>query len=137
MIASAFAAFFTGVTEPLEFAFMFVAPVLYLIHAVLTGVSVFIAASMHWIAGFGFSAGLVDLVLSTRNPLAVNWYMLLLQGLVFSSLYYFVFRTLIVKLNLNRITSYNVCYTKLLRWSCCWSRRPPRCSPCDSIVPAP
>jgi len=61
---------------------------------------VFIAASMHWIAGFGFSAGLVDLVLSTRNPLAVNWYMLLLQGLVFSSLYYFVFRTLIVKLNL-------------------------------------
>ena len=46
MIAAAFASFFTGVTEPLEFSFMFVAPVLYVIHAVLTGISVFIAASM-------------------------------------------------------------------------------------------
>jgi N-acetylglucosamine PTS system EIICBA or EIICB component len=100
MIAAAFAAFFTGVTEPLEFSFMFVAPVLYVIHAVLTGISVFIAASMHWIAGFGFSAGLVDMVLSSRNPLAVNWYMLLLQGLVFFGIYYSVFRLVIVKLNL-------------------------------------
>src|SRR5690606_20777411 len=49
MIAAAFAAFFTGVTEPLEFSFMFVAPVLYVIHALLTGISVFIAAPMHWI----------------------------------------------------------------------------------------
>jgi PTS system N-acetylglucosamine-specific IIC component len=65
------------VTEPLEFSFMFVAPVLYVIHAFLTGVSVFIAASMHWMAGFGFSAGLVDMVLSSRNPLATNWYMLI------------------------------------------------------------
>ncbi|MCT9872604.1 PTS transporter subunit EIIC, partial [Paenarthrobacter aurescens] len=61
MLAAAFAAFFTGITEPLDFSFMFVAPVLYVIHAVLTGISVFIAASMHWIAGFGFSAGLVDM----------------------------------------------------------------------------
>lgn len=79
MMAGAFAAFFTGITEPLEFSFMFVAPVLYVIHAVLTGISVFIAASMQWIAGFGFSAGLVDMVLSSRNPLAVHWYMLILQ----------------------------------------------------------
>ncbi|MFZ1299663.1 MAG: PTS transporter subunit EIIC, partial [Leptotrichiaceae bacterium] len=50
MGAAAFASFFTGVTEPIEFAFMFVAPVLYLLHAVLTGISLFIAASMHWIA---------------------------------------------------------------------------------------
>lgn len=70
MMAAAFAAFFTGITEQLEFSFMFVAPVLYVLHAVLTGISVFIAASMHWIAGFGFSAGLVDMALSSRNPLA-------------------------------------------------------------------
>lgn len=100
MLAAAFAAFFTGITEPLEFSFMFVAPVLYVIHAVLTGISVFIAASMQWIAGFGFSAGLVDMVLSSRNPLAVHWWMLIPQGLVFFVLYYVVFRFTIRKFNL-------------------------------------
>lgn len=100
MIAAGFASFFTGVTEPLEFSFMFLAPALYVLHAFLTGVSVFIAASMQWIAGFGFSAGLVDLVLSSRNPLAVNWYMLVIQGLVFFGVYYAVFRTVIVKFGL-------------------------------------
>ena len=100
MLAGAFAAFFTGITEPLEFSFMFVAPVLYFLHAVLTGISVFIAASMHWIAGFGFSAGLVDMVLSSRNPLATQWYMLIPQGLVFFAIYYVVFRFTIQKFNL-------------------------------------
>lgn len=100
MIAAGFASFFTGVTEPLEFSFMFLAPFLYVLHAVLTGVSVFIAASMQWIAGFGFSAGLVDMFLSSRNPLAVQWYMLIAQGLVFFVIYYVVFRTVIVKFGL-------------------------------------
>ena len=100
MFAAALSSFFTGITEPLEFAFMFVAPVLYLVHAILTGLSVFIAASMQWISGFGFSAGLVDLVLSSRNPLAVQWYMLILQGLVFAVIYYVVFRLVINTLNL-------------------------------------
>ncbi|WP_300178220.1 N-acetylglucosamine-specific PTS transporter subunit IIBC [uncultured Aliivibrio sp.] len=100
MIAAGFASFFTGVTEPLEFSFMFLAPALYVVHAALTGISVFIAASMQWIAGFGFSAGLVDMVLSTRNPLAVNWYMLIIQGIVFFAIYYFVFRAVIIKFNL-------------------------------------
>lgn len=100
MIAAAFAAFFTGITEPLEFSFMFVAPVLYVIHALLTGISVFIAAHMHWISGFGFSAGLVDMALSSRNPLAVQWYMLIAQGLVFFVLYYAIFRFVIVKFNM-------------------------------------
>lgn len=100
MVAAGFASFFTGVTEPLEFAFMFVAPLLYFMHALLTGISVFLAAQMHWIAGFGFSAGLVDMVLSARNPLAVNWYMLLLQGLVFFAIYYFSFSFVIRAFNL-------------------------------------
>ncbi|QTF09360.1 PTS transporter subunit EIIC [Brenneria izadpanahii] len=100
MLAAAVAAFFTGITEPLEFSFMFVAPVLYFLHAVMTGISVFIAASMHWIAGFGFSAGLVDMVLSSRNPLATHWYMLIPQGLVFSVVYYCVFRFTITRFNL-------------------------------------
>ena len=100
MLAAGFASFFTGVTEPIEFAFMFVAPALYLVHAVLTGISVFIAASMHWMAGFGFSAGFIDLVLSTRNPLAQGWYMLIIQGLVFFVIYYVVFKFAIEKFNL-------------------------------------
>ncbi len=100
MLAGAFASFFTGITEPLEFSFMFVAPVLYVIHAVLTGISVFIAASMQWISGFGFSAGLVDMMLWVRNPLATHWYMLIPQGLVFFVIYYVVFRFTISKFNL-------------------------------------
>ncbi|MDU1910384.1 N-acetylglucosamine-specific PTS transporter subunit IIBC [Fusobacterium sp.] len=100
MLAAGFASFFTGVTEPIEFAFMFVAPGLYLLHALLTGISVFIAASMHWMAGFGFSAGFIDLVLSTRNPLAQGWYMLIIQGLVFFVIYYVVFKFAIEKFNL-------------------------------------
>ncbi len=100
MMAAGFATFFTGVTEPIEFAFMFLAPGLYLIHALLTGVSLFIAASMHWVAGFGFSAGLVDFILSSRLPLANMPYMLIIQGLVFMAIYYFVFTFAIVKWNL-------------------------------------
>ena len=100
MMAGAFAAFFTGITEPLEFSFMFVAPVLYVIHAILTGISVYIAASMQWIAGFGFSAGLVDMFFSARNPLATHWYMLIPQGLVFFAIYYVIFRFTITKFNL-------------------------------------
>ncbi|MCS5421505.1 MULTISPECIES: N-acetylglucosamine-specific PTS transporter subunit IIBC [Psychrilyobacter] len=100
MIAAGFATFFTGVTEPLEFAFMFLAPGLYLIHALLTGVSLFIAATMHWTAGFGFSAGLVDFILSSRLPLADKPYMLIVQGLVFMAIYYLVFTFAITKWNL-------------------------------------
>ncbi|WP_087022255.1 N-acetylglucosamine-specific PTS transporter subunit IIBC [Thaumasiovibrio subtropicus] len=100
MLAAAMASFFTGITEPLEFSFMFTAPLLYVIHAVLTGISLYIAASMEWMAGFGFSAGFVDMVLSTQNPLAVKWYMLIVQGVVFFAIYYFMFRFAIVKFNL-------------------------------------
>ncbi|AGH82165.1 PTS system N-acetylglucosamine-specific transporter subunit IIBC [Psychromonas sp. CNPT3] len=100
MLAAGLASFFTGVTEPLEFSFMFTAPLLYVIHAILTGISVFFAASMQWMAGFGFSAGLVDMVLSSRNPLAKEWYMLIVQGIVFFALYYFIFVAVIKGLNL-------------------------------------
>lgn len=100
MLAAGFASFFTGVTEPLEFSFMFLAPALYVVHAALTGISLTIAALFHWTAGFGFSAGFVDYFLSLRIPLANQPFMLLLQGLVFAVIYYFLFRFLIVKFNL-------------------------------------
>ncbi|QFK72761.1 PTS glucose transporter subunit IIBC [Pradoshia sp. D12] len=101
MLAAGFAAFFTGVTEPLEFAFMFAAPLLYLVHAVLTGISLAVAATFHWTAGFGFSAGFIDFALSFKLPLANQPYMLIVQGLIFAVIYYFLFRFIIVKFNLN------------------------------------
>ncbi len=58
------------------------------------------APTFQWTAGFGFSAGLVDFVLSSRLPLANQPYMLLVQGLVFGAIYYVIFRFMIVKLNL-------------------------------------
>ena len=100
MLAAGFASFFTGVTEPIEFAFMFLAPMLYLVHAILTGLSLAIAAAFHWTAGFGFSAGLVDFVLSFKIPIANKPYMLIVEGLVFAIIYYFLFRYIIVKFNL-------------------------------------
>lgn len=100
MLAAGFASFFTGVTEPLEFAFMFVAPLLYFFHALLTGISMAVAATFKWTAGFGFSAGFVDWLLSLKIPIANQPYMLIVQGLVFGVIYYFVFRTLILKFNL-------------------------------------
>ena len=100
LMAAAFSSFFTGVTEPMEFAFVFLAPGLYLVHAILTGISVFLAAQFQWIAGFGFSAGLIDYILSLRMPLAVNILMLLPLGLVMAVIYYFLFRFLIVKFDL-------------------------------------
>ncbi|QOR46693.1 PTS transporter subunit EIIC [Trueperella pecoris] len=100
MIAGALASFFTGVTEPLEFAFMFVAPLLYLVHALLTGLSLFLAATFHWTAGFGFSAGFVDMFLSSRNPLANQWYMLIVLGVIYFVVYFGIFYFLVGALNL-------------------------------------
>lgn len=100
MLAGAFAAFFTGVTEPLEFSFMFVAWPLYLLHAVFMGLSLAFAAFMHWTAGFAFSAGLVDFILSLKNPIANHPLMLIVQGLVMAVIYYFGFDFAIKKFHL-------------------------------------
>lgn len=100
MMAAAFASFFTGVTEPIEFSFMFTAPILYLVHAVLTGISLFICATFEWLAGFGFSAGLVDLILSMKVVYATNWWMLIVLGIGYFFVYYFLFKFMILKFNL-------------------------------------
>ena len=97
MFAGALASFLTGVTEPLEFAFMFAAPQLYFIHALLTGISVFVAAKLQAYAGFGFSAGLIDFFLSSQNPMRNNMLLLVIMGIAFFAIYYFIFRTLIDK----------------------------------------
>src|ERR1700756_899795 len=98
--AAALTAFLTGVTEPLEFAFMFVAFPLYVIHAVLTGLSLAIAYLLDIHLGFSFSAGLADLLLYGTAPAAKNIPYLILMGVGFFAVYYFLFRFAITRWNM-------------------------------------
>ena len=98
--AAGLTAFLTGVTEPLEFAFMFVALPLYIIHAVLTGLSLAIAYALDIHLGFSFSAGLIDLLLYGTAPAAKNIPLLLVMGVVFFVVYYLLFRFAITKWNM-------------------------------------
>jgi PTS system N-acetylglucosamine-specific IIC component len=93
--AAGLTAFLTGVTEPLEFAFMFVAFPLYVVHAVLTGLSLAIAYLLDIHLGFSFSAGLIDLLLYGTAPAAKNVPLLIVMGVVFFAVYYFLFRFVI------------------------------------------
>ncbi|MGB8452210.1 MAG: N-acetylglucosamine-specific PTS transporter subunit IIBC [Anaerocolumna sp.] len=95
LVSAALCSFLTGVTEPLEFSFMFLAPVLYVVHALLTGISAVIVALLPVRAGFNFSAGLIDLILSLKSPMALNPLLLLPIGAGFSVIYYVVFRLVI------------------------------------------
>lgn len=97
LLGIAFTSFLTGITEPIEFLFMFLAPVLYGIHAVLTGIAGAVTYALNMKLGFGFSAGFIDYALNfsksnTSNPLG-----LALVGLVFAVIYYFVFLLYIKK----------------------------------------
>ncbi|MEU4359595.1 PTS transporter subunit EIIC [Streptomyces virginiae] len=98
MVSLALTSFVTGVTEPIEFSFMFIAPVLYAIHAVLTALSMAITWALGVHAGFTFSAGLIDLGLGWSK--ATNPWMIIPIGLVFGAVYYFGFRFAITKFNL-------------------------------------
>ena len=98
--AAGLTAFLTGVTEPLEFSFMFVAFPLYVIHALLTGLSLAIAYLLDIHLGFSFSAGLIDLLLYGTAPAAKNIPLLVGMGVVFFVLYYVMFRFAIVKWNM-------------------------------------
>ena len=98
--AAALTAFLTGVTEPLEFAFMFVAFPLYVVHAVLTGLSLAIAYLLDIHLGFSFSAGLIDLLLYGTAPAAKNIPLLILMGVVFFVVYFLLFRFAITKWNM-------------------------------------
>ncbi|EPJ9322486.1 PTS N-acetyl glucosamine transporter subunit IIABC [Klebsiella pneumoniae] len=101
LLSVAITAFLTWVTEPLEFLFMFLAPLLYLLHAVLTGISLFIATALGIHAGFSFSAGAIDYVLMYSLPAASkNVWMLLVMGVVFFFVYFLLFSAVIRMFNL-------------------------------------
>ncbi|MCB4752615.1 MAG: PTS transporter subunit EIIC [Sulfurovum sp.] len=84
----AFTSFLTGITEPLEFLFLFVAPVLFVIHALLTGLALAIAQGLNIHAGFGFSAGLIDYLINYK--LATHPLRLVMLGLAFTPIYFIV-----------------------------------------------
>lgn len=100
LLAASISAFFTGVTEPLEFSFMFLAPGLYLVHAILSGISAVVCTLLPVRCGFNFSAGFVDWFLSFKAPMAENPLYIIPIGLVFAVIYYVVFRFAITKFNL-------------------------------------
>nr|WP_245634576.1 PTS transporter subunit EIIC [Janibacter limosus] len=98
MGSTALTAFLTGVTEPLEFAFMFVAWPLYIIHALLTGSSLALVNALGIKDGFGFSAGLFDFVLNFN--IATKPLLLIVIGLGYAVVYYVLFRFVIRRWNL-------------------------------------
>ncbi|MFE1776327.1 PTS transporter subunit EIIC [Streptomyces sp. NPDC059008] len=98
MLSVGLTSFVTGVTEPIEYAFMFVAPALYVLHAVLTGVSMAVSWALGVHDSFSFSAGLIDYVINWG--LATKPWLLILIGLCFAAVYYAVFRFVITKFDL-------------------------------------
>ena len=98
LFSVAFCSFLTGITEPLEFMFVFLAPALYAMHAVFTGLSLVVANMFGTLHGFGFSAGLIDFVLN--YGLATKPLLLFAIGLGFGALYFFTFSFAIRAFNL-------------------------------------
>ena len=98
MISAALTSFLTGITEPIEFAFMFVAPLLYVLHAVLAGIAYFLCILLGIKHGMTFSHGFIDYVLLFPKSTHAGW--LLVIGPVWALLYYGAFRWVIVKFNL-------------------------------------
>ncbi|MGY5131963.1 PTS transporter subunit EIIC [Streptomyces nigrescens] len=99
MLSVGLTSFVTGVTEPIEYSFMFVAPVLYAIHAVLTGVSMALSWALGVHDSFSFSAGLIDYVINWG--LATKPWLIIPIGLCFAAVYYALFRFVITKFNLS------------------------------------
>lgn len=98
--AAALSAFVCGVTEPFEFAFMFLAPVLYVVYALLYGIFAAVTVALGFRAGFSFSAGLTDLVFSASLPAAAKTLLIIPLGLAALVIFYLVFRVMITALNL-------------------------------------
>ncbi|MFI6293004.1 PTS transporter subunit EIIC [Nonomuraea sp. NPDC050790] len=100
MVGGALTAFVTGITEPVEFAFIFVAPLLFVAHALLTGASMALMAALDTRLGFNFSAGLFDMLLNASKSNTWGLGLIILIGLAYFALYYVLFSFLIRRLNI-------------------------------------
>ncbi len=104
LLAAAVTSFLTGITEPLEFTFLFVAPVLYVVHCVLAGLSFMLMDILNVFIGMTFSGGVIDFSLFGLLPagagVPTNWIWVLVVGAIYAVVYYFVFYFMITKMNL-------------------------------------
>ncbi|MCP6683185.1 glucose-specific PTS transporter subunit IIBC [Bacillus nakamurai] len=100
MGSAALTSFLTGITEPLEFSFLFVAPILFAIHCVFAGLSFMVMQLLHVKIGMTFSGGLIDYFLFGILPNRTAWWLVIPVGLGFAVIYYFGFRFAIRKFNL-------------------------------------
>ncbi|MGL4712186.1 MAG: PTS glucose transporter subunit IIBC [Shewanella sp.] len=98
MISAALTAFLTGITEPIEFAFLFAAPLLYVVHALMAGLAYVLVNFLGVVHGTSFSHGLIDFLVLSNNSQQIG--LLVLLGLIYAVLYYVVFRFLILKFDL-------------------------------------
>ena len=102
--AAAFTSMLTGITEPIEFTFLFVAPILFVVHAVLAGLSFMLMGMLNVFIGMTFSGGLIDFSLFGLLPagagVQTNWHWVIIIGIIYFILYYLIFSFLIKKLNL-------------------------------------
>ncbi|QJC36392.1 PTS glucose transporter subunit IIBC [Enterobacteriaceae endosymbiont of Donacia simplex] len=98
MLSAALTSFFTGITEPIEFSFMYVAPLLYIIHIILSGLSFPICIVLGMRNGTSFSHGLIDFIILSGNGSKIWLFPII--GFVYLILYYYIFKIIIIKLNL-------------------------------------
>jgi PTS system N-acetylglucosamine-specific IIC component len=100
LLSVAFTAFLTGITEPIEFMFMFLAPALYLVHAILMGVSLVLSSMLDIHLAFSFSSGFIDYLINFNAPAAKNAWMVIPLGLGLAVVYFVTFVTVIRVFNL-------------------------------------
>lgn len=98
MASAALTSFLTGITEPIEFSFLFAAPLLYAVHAVLAGLAFVITNSLGMVHGTSFSHGLIDFLVLSANAQKLTYFIVI--GLLYAATYYIIFRVLITALNL-------------------------------------
>ncbi len=98
--SAALTSFLTGITEPIEFSFLFLSPILFLLHAILDGLSFVLMTFLQVNIGYTFSGGAIDFFLFGILPGREQWWLAILVGLVFAVIYYFLFRFMISKFNL-------------------------------------
>lgn len=99
VMAGALTSFTTGITEPLEFCFIFVSPVLYLLHAFLTGLSFMLMSMLHLMIG-NVQGGVIDLVVfGMLGGAKTHWWWTLALGVIYAPIYYYAFRLVIIRMN--------------------------------------
>ncbi len=97
MVSAALTSFLTGITEPIEFSFLFVAPVLYVFHAIMAGFAYVLSNTLGIVHGTSFSHGLIDFIVLSANSKHILYIPII--GILYAGLYYVLFRFLIVKMD--------------------------------------